>query len=443
MIRFGAASSRLERFTSGFSLEMAEPHLPSKMVAEIAQQGQRPGERRRSLPRELVAWLVIGGALRRQEGLRNVLSLLGRGVGVQLDWARQGGPPPTSAAITRARVRLGVRPLRRIFERMVALWRQRHGESLRWRGMAPVGLDGTTLRMPDTPENRAHFGTHRTGKKLLSSAYPYLRAVVALCGISHIALACVVGRSHTSEWALGRALVRKLPSRSLLLLDRGFMGNAFLRDLLDAGHEFVVRAKRRRRLHEKGRLGPGDRLVDVHLMEGRRCVRTLRLRAIEYQIPGFDPVKLLTSLTDPYAYPAREIAARYRERWEAEITFDEIKTHLLGKDVPLRSKSPMLVRQEVDGILIAHSLVRMHMAQAARRADLSAVGLSYTDCLVRLRDLQIRMAQASARRLPELMERALADLATCVLPPRRPRRYPRTVKASPCRYPLRGRDRAA
>lgn len=445
---FGADRAQLERFASTFSLEMAEPLLPSAVVAEVVRGCARESQRRRCLPAELVAWLVVAAGLWRSDGLRNVLSSLGHSVFAGLAWARRGGRTPTSAAIARARSRLGLRPLRRMLQRMVAGWLERRGAALRWCGLALVAFDGTTLRMPDSPANRAHFGTHRTGRRRKASAYPFANMVVALCAVSHVALACAAGGAHTSEWVLVRRLLRKLPKRCLLLLDRGFMGYALLQDLSRLGHDFVVRAKKGRRLHGRRRLGPSDHLASLHLSRRQKRERpglasSLQVRVITYRRRGFRPVTLLTSLTDPLAFPAEAIVARYRDRWEAELTFDEVKTHLLARHVALRSKSPVLVRQEIDGVLIAHNLLRMHMEAAAAHASLPPTRLSYTDALVRLRDLQRRMAVAPARRLPDLMADALADLATCVLPPRRPRSYPRAVKAIPCRYPIRKRGRAA
>lgn len=445
---FGTEPAQLERFASTFTLEMAEPFLPSKLVAEVAQERGRQGERRRSLPAELVAWLVVAAGLWRAEGLSNVLAAMARSVFAGLGWAIRGGQPPCSAAISRARERLGLRPMFRLLRHMAESWLARHGEALRWRGMALVALDGTALRMPDSPRNRAYFGTHRSGPKGKPSAYPFANIVVALCAISHVVLAGAVGRSHTSEWTLVRRLLGKLPKRCLLLMDRGFLGCAWLQEVTREGHDFVVRFRRGRNLHDVRQIGPGEALARIHLSSKQRKERpdlahTLEVRVITYQRPGFLPVTLLTSLKDPLAFTAEEIVARYRDRWEIELAFDEVKTHLLARGIPLRSKSPRLVWQEIAGVLIAHNLVRMHMGDAAAKAGVPPHSLSYTAALVRLRDLQRRMADAPARRLPRLLADAHADIATCALPPRRPRTYPRVVKANPCRYPIRRRIRAA
>lgn len=436
---FGAASPQLERFASGFCMEVADPYLRAAVVADIARRHERSGSRRRDLPSELMAWLVIGAGLLRDQAFPNVLSVLGRSVAATQRWTQEGGKAPGSGAISRARARLGVRPMRRIFQAMVSTWLKRRGEALRWRGMALVALDGTTLRMPDTPANRAHFELHHTGKGRVPASYPILRTVVAVCATTHVALACVAGRFRRSEAALVRRIVRHLPHRTLALLDRGYMGTSFLRVLQEAGHEFIVRRKAYRWMDFVRELAPDDHIVRLPIGRRESPKGWLTLRAINCSRPGLEPLLLLTSLLDAEAFPAEEIVARYRERWECEITFDEIKTHLLGRHVQLRSQSPLLVRQELDGILIAHNLIRMHMEAAASAVQLPPARLSYTDSAVRVREAHVRMAQAPASSLPRMMAAFLMDLATCLLPVRRPRRYERCIKAAPSRYPIRRR----
>ena len=64
---------------------------------------------------------------------------------------------------------------------------------------------------------------------------------------------------------------------------------------------------------------------------------------------------------------AEELAALYHERSEIETALDELKTHLSGGRIILRSKMPDLVRQEFHGLMMAHFPVRslMHDAMPA------------------------------------------------------------------------------
>jgi hypothetical protein len=446
MFRFGAAVSCLERHASTFTLEAFETLLPGRRVSEIVAQCGRASRRRRSLPSELVAMLVVAAGLWRGQGLRNVLAALGRGACRSLAWMQKGGAAPTSAAITRARRRLGPRPLGRLRRWLCRTWWDRD-QLARWQGLPLLAVDGTTLRMPDTRANRAHFGSHRCRGRA-STAFPFTRVALATCALTHVVLAAVVGKTHTADVRLLPRLLRQIPVPSLLLLDRGFFSYALLLDVLARGHSLVVRAHHRVRYRRVRRLGAHDHLVRITRRRAACRERpdlpaSFLLRRVTYRRRGFRPVVLFTSILDAQAHPAEEIAALYRQRWEVELGFDELKTHLLGEHVPLRSKSPALVRQEIEGLLIAYDLVRMHMAQAAGAAGIDARRLSFTDALERCRDLVRRMATAAARCLPDLFAAHLEDLATCRLPARRERSYPRAVKSLPCYYPIRRRDHAA
>jgi IS4 transposase len=100
--------------------------------------------------------------------------------------------------------------------------------------------------------------------------------------------------------------------------------------------------------------------------------------AEELLIPEKDPYyRLITTILDPQAAPAEDLARLYHERWEIESAFDELKTHLRGAGIVLRSKTPALVRQEFYGLLLAHYAVRALMHEAALKADLDPDELSF------------------------------------------------------------------
>ncbi len=142
----------------------------------------------------------------------------------------------------------------------------------------------------------------------------------------------------------------------------------------------MVRAKAGRTAltaHVVQRLGPGDHLVDLTPSRGTRAAHptlpaTLRVRAVHVHHRGFRPYLLFTSLLDPVAYPAAELLALYHERWELELTFDEVKTHTLERAEALRSQAPTRVEQEVWGLLLAYNLLRLVMSRAAPRGCMCA-----------------------------------------------------------------------
>ncbi len=105
------------------------------------------------------------------------------------------------------------------------------------------------------------------------------------------------------------------------------------------------------------------------------------VRVIDYRLQGVadaEPLyRLVTTILDPAAAPAEELAALYQERWEIEGALDELKTHLRGAQIVLRSKTPDLVRQEFYGLLLAHFAVRGLMHEAALQAGEDPDRLSF------------------------------------------------------------------
>src|SRR5439155_24305646 len=99
------------------------------------------------------------------------------------------------------------------------------------------------------------------------------------------------------------------------------------------------------------------------------------VRVIEYQIDGFrEQYRVVTNILDPLRAPAMELARLYSERWTIETALDELKTHLRGRAVVLRSKLPELVRQDVYGLLLAHFGIR---DRKSTRLNSSHVAISY------------------------------------------------------------------
>jgi hypothetical protein len=446
MSRFGTRVSSLEGDSATFTLEIFERLLPQSEVEEILHACGRASRRRRALPAGFVVRVLLAAWLWRSVGLVHVVGKLGRGFLAPLAWMKRGRAPG-SAALARARARLGLAPLRRMFRRMVGRWWPAHAPALRWRGMPLLSLDGTTLRMQDTPANRRHFGTHPC-RKVSASAYPFARVLVAACLASHVVLEFAVGKVHASEGKMARALLPNLPRNALLVLDRGFLNYALLLDAMTLGHAFVVRAKKGLRMRRGRRLGPNDHIVRITLSPALRRARadlpaSFEVRRIRYRIPGFRPVTLFTSLLDATAFPAGELRALYHQRWDIELAFDEIKTHLVAAPVHLRSLRPAMVRQEIEALMLTYNAVRMHMATAALQAGREPTRLSFTAALEAFRETLRVMALSPTRLLPWIYADYLAALARQVLPPRRPRSYPRERKGYGSTYKTRKKPRAA
>jgi hypothetical protein len=134
-----------------------------------------------------------------------------------------------------------------------------------------------------------------------------------------------------------------------------------------------------------------------------RAVRAgvLPVRAVKYTIAGHEGVyRLITTILDPHMAPTAELAALYAQRWEFESTLDEIKTHLGGRHLVLRSQHPDGAEQELYGFLLVHHAIRHLMHQAARQADGDPDRISFTRSLRVVRRQVTDQAASSPRPTP-------------------------------------------
>lgn len=423
----------------GASFEIFARSLdPQWIEAALAATGSA-SVRRRKLPAEQVVWIVIGMGLFRDRSIQEVVHHLDLVLPGRAPGARR--PAATSSGVVQARDRLGAAPLKALFEQTAARWAGASADAHRWRGLSLYGIDGSALRIPDTPENEATFG--RPASSRGKAGYPQLRLVALMVLRSHLLAGLALGAWSVGEATLAEPLWAKLPDHSLTILDRGFLAYALLHRLATSGVErhWLIRAKSNLKWRTLQQRGENDQLVEITVSRQARRTHpdlpeTLAVRAIRYQRKGFRPQTLLTSLLDPVTYPAAEVAQLYHERWELELGFDEIKTHALEREETLRCRAPERVLQEVWGLAIAYNLVRLHMQEVARRAGLVPSRISFRHALLLLRGFWLTTAWATAPgNLPRRLDDLHQELALLVIPPRRPRRYPRAVKIKMSSYP--------
>jgi len=396
--------------------------------------------RRRKLPAEQAVWLVIGMGLFRDRSIAAVAQHLR--LVLPESTAKQPAGALTSSALVQARQRLGVEPLSELFRQSAEHWAFRAADAQRWRGLAVYGVDGSTLRIADTPENDSSFGRPGSSRGG-GAAYPQLRLVTVMALRAHLLAGLALGPYRTAEATLAETLWNQIPDDSLTILDRGFLSYGPLHRLQSQGRSrhWLIRARAKLKWRVLRRLGVHDHLVEVTLSKPSRRAdpqlpETLQVRAMRYQRRGFRAQTLLTSLTDSQRYPAAEIAAVYHERWELELAFDEIKTHTLEREETLRSRTPARVYQEVWGLAIGYNLVRLAMARAAAQVGLPPIRLGYRHALMLIREFwRLAAITTGPGLLPHHIEHLHHELALLVLPPRRPRRYPRAVKIKMSNYP--------
>jgi len=400
--------------------------------------------RKRKLPVEQALWLVIGMALFRDRSIEAVaqhLSLVLPRPGPRDGIARSGLP--------QARKRLGAGPMEHLFNLTGNAWGLAAADTDRWHGLSLMGIDGTCLRVADTPENERAFSRPGSGDRA-ASGYPQIRLVGLMALRSHTLAALSFGGFNEGEQTLVKPLWETIPDHSLSILDRNFLSWGALHELHSTGAErhWLLRTKKNLTYRTLRRLGPGDELVEITTRsEARReypeLPKTFLARVISYQVKGFKRQKLITSMLDPERYPAEEMAALYHVRWEIEVAYDEIKTHMLEREEALRSRSPELVRQELYGIAIAYNLVRCEMARVAAELGIPPTRISFRNALLSIRNFCLWAWSSSPGALPRLFGSLDSELRLLVLPERRPdRRYPRHVKIKMSNY-ARNRGKSA
>jgi hypothetical protein len=389
--------------------------------------------RRRRLPSEHVIWVVLGMGLFRDRPVEDVVS--------KLDLSLPGRSATVArSSVSQARVRVGSEPVKWLFERCASVWAERSASRHLWRGLRLFGMDGSTVRVPDTPENRQEFGGQKSRNGTVSG-YAMVRVVVLMALRSHLLVGANFGRYEgTYELEYAKPLCALLPDASLTVVDKGYFGASLLLGI-ERGRDrhWLVRAKSNLKARVLQHFGPGDELVEMDVSSHARkqdpsLPRTWTARRIRYQVPGFREQWLLTSLRDPTRFPAHEIASLYHERWEIELGYDEIKTELLEREEAIRSKKPDGVRQELWGILLVYNLVRLEMESIAREAKVPPTRISFVEALRLMRDEWGWLSVTSPGAIPKRLAAMRRSIKRYLLPPRRPRRYPRVVKIKMSNY---------
>jgi len=380
MARTLAELPKGSRITDYISLGVVAKTFPLATVKSVLATTDRESVRQRDLPAHVVVYYVIALVFYMQCSYREVLRCLLEGIqwlmhpGVRIKVAGKSG-------ISQARTRLGVEPLRRLHNEVVRPIAVEATQGAWYRGWHVVSLDGSTLDIADERANEEAFG--RPGAKRGKSAYPQIRFVSLVESGTHVLFGSQMGGYSTGEITLAKGVLSWLHHGMLCLADRQFFGFELWNQARATGAQLLWRIRKNLRLPCERRLADGSYLSRIYPTERDRRHKTngVVVRVIEYRLEGVagaEPIyRLITTILDPELAPAHELAALYHERWEIETALDELKTHLRGPRIVLRSKTPDLVRQEFYGLMMAHFAVRGLMHEAAIKVDEDPDRLSF------------------------------------------------------------------
>lgn len=356
------------RVTDYISLGVVAKVFPRPLIEAVLQETGKTSARQRDLPAHVVMYYVIAMALFMEVSYREVLRCLLEG----LQWLRGQQVEHKVAvrsSISQARIRLGWEPVRQLHDQVVRPIATRDTKGAWYRQWHLVSIDGSTLDVPDEAENTLAFGKQDGPNG--ESAFPAIRFVSLLENGTHILFGSQMGPYHTSESTLAEQVVTQLVPGMLCLADRGFYSFTAWAAAKATGADLVWRIKKNMILPREKDLPDGSYLSRVYETQNNQKQKKngTVVRVVDYTLEGVkdtEPVyRILTTILDPDQAPAKELAALYQERWEIETTFDELKTHLRGRRITLRSKTPDLIRQEFYGLLMAHFAIRGLMHEAA------------------------------------------------------------------------------
>lgn len=297
-----------------------------------------------------------------------------------------------TGAYCRARAKISEAALQRLTRETAAGCEEQVPEHWRWKGHVVRVVDGSTISLPDTPENQAVYPQAKTQKPGLGFPLFRLLTIFSLATglLQEMTLAPYAGKG-TGETTLLRQLLDRLAPGELLLADKCYCGWFLLALLKERGVDIVTLLHQLRDDNfRKGiRLGPKDHLVEwprpaqPDWMDDETYARmpeTLSLRVLEIGVnkPGFrtKQLKLVTTLCDAEIYRCEELAKLYRGRWHAELNLRNIKA-TMQLDV-LRCKTPEMARKELWASLLAYNLIRQTMLQTAVEVNCTPLELSFS-----------------------------------------------------------------
>jgi hypothetical protein len=299
-----------------------------------------------------------------------------------------------------------------------------------------LGVDGTCFALTNTAQILRGF--HKAVSRRLKAAFAQIQVVVLVELGLHNPVAAAIGRAGESEWELGRRLLGSLGAGDLLLADRLYGVQQVVGELLaQARAQFLVRVRANLLVRVVEQLADGSALVEmvVKAADGKKQKQTLReVRGVVRGRGGKrTAVRLWTSMLDARKYPAAELLALYGQRWEVEITIQELKVELRERagDV-LAAQTPVTAAQEVAALLLALAVLVEVRCEAAARGEVGVLRISFRQTLRMVRALwtmlEIGEGIHTAQQVGQLVVRTMERIAGVVTPVRRERSCPRAVR---------------
>jgi hypothetical protein len=413
--------------------------IPSSQIEELLETYQMWEERERKTNMVTIVYWLIALHLYPSLSQRRVYGKMVSGLRtVRDDVAEQ---IPVKSALSYRRNQLGSELLEELFAKLARPRALPETPGAFWKGMRLLAIDGTVESVADTADNREAF-RYSSDDDLSRSPFPQARLLLLVeCGTHLICDVEISSCRQAEARGVGLLLERWTLEQSLILWDSGFHSSRAI---------FEVRARRGQvlgRLRSNVLLQACDYLLDGsyltwiyedqdHHRGERMLVRVITYTFTDPRIPGAGEqvYRLVTTLLDPFVYPAKELAVVYHERWHVEVVIDETRTHLRLSARTLRSLTPEGVIQEIYALLLAHLVVRTLMLQAAEQAQISATQISFTETIRILDESLIPLGLVNPARRLHMVEGLIREISQQRLPKQPVRIQARVVKRVRSRY---------
>lgn len=352
-------------------------------------------------------------------------------------------PPcsPNTAAYTKARSRLPEPVLRQLLLDTARRLESGAASTWKWHGRDVVIVDGSGVSMPDTEANRTEFPIVKSQQAGLGFPIARIGCLFSLATgtILDVAIKPFKGK-QTGEEAILREMMATLKPGDVLMGDRLYDSYWTAAMMRQQDVDVVFRMLTTR---EKAKqVSDGDQIVIwskaysrpkwMPLATYRALPNTLKMREIRTTVAENGravKVSLVTSLLDQEAYPADDLIALYRQRWQAELDLRSVKT-ALDMDV-LRCKTPEMVRKEIYAYLLAYNLLRATAAEAASWHNAKPREISFTGTLQTVQSFSPAVQYAAPEHRPLVRKQMLKAIASHRVGNRPDRWEPRAVKRRP------------
>jgi hypothetical protein len=374
---------------------------PKQLIEDILAKLDKASKRVRLFPAAAVVYFIITMSLWREAPVEEILRILVNNINI-INGGKYVITCPNKASISEARTKLGSEVMHQLAKAVLKPVAPNDFHQAWYKNMRLMAFDGSTFNLPDERSNADFFGypSARQG----NPAFPQARILGLVETGTHVVTAAEIGPYSRSEIEMARVILDsdKIQKDMLILADRGFYGYDLWSRACSTGAKLLWRVKINLILPEEKRLPDGSYISTVYDSRNKQTCEPIQVRVIEYKLKNINEknedtqndvpfYRLLTNIFDHELAPAHELACLYHERWEIETLYGEFKTGLCNNSTIIRSKTPVLVEQELWGLIILHFALRQLMAEVAWETNVDPDRLSFKKTVYILR-----------RKLPQL-----------------------------------------